>query len=262
MISPINIEQQIENYKLWIQYLEKYLESKNNKVSGYGRIMQLETREFGWTDDKIIEYLKWLKFLIDTDLEHYFHNDKELFFKVALINDIEIFEDDYYPYIGSYMPYRVDPSSHLLGCSLGRSIIVRLGDLAIVPCHRTSYPKFILGYYEVKDDKIVDVSCNNFPLANAIYVTSFLSKPKCTGCSIEKYCTKYCLGSNYEQNKELFYPEETNCNLQKATNIFLYLYYQKIGIKNYKNVNDCFKTMQKREPEVVTKWSTIIQQII
>jgi len=44
---------------------------------------------------------------------------------------------------------------------MGRMICVRLGDLAICPCHRTSYDKYLLGKFEVKDNQIIGIKANN-----------------------------------------------------------------------------------------------------
>ena len=97
------------------------------------------------------------------------------------------------------MPYRLVSSAGFNGssphCTLGSMLCIRAGDLAIVPCHRTSYDKFILGKFIVEDDKIIGAEAKNLPLLNSTYRSSFALKPKCDTCVYEKYCLRGCLGS-------------------------------------------------------------------
>jgi hypothetical protein len=269
MMSADYIELQIENYKAWLEYIETYKPHKVHPFENYGIVMQLETRQQGWTDPKITEYLKWLKFLIDTDIHTFFDDNVEDFYQVALTQNIS--PEKYSQTKGCeangwapYFPYRPSKQTSDLGCSLGRTLIVRMGDLSIVPCHRTSYPKFILGKYELDEagEKIVGMSCNNFPLTSGVYVTGFLNKPKCGLCALNNTCLKYCIGANYEASRELFDPEESNCNLQKAKHIFLYEYYKKLGLDDIAILTNAYNKLKTQEPEVVQKWSTIVQSII
>lgn len=189
--------------------------------------MQLETREAGWTDEKIQSYLKWLKFLIDTDCKEYCNEDYKKFFKEIVLGQGKTEHCLFLQ--GCYFPYRNTGSiKHYLGCTLGRSLFVRMGDLAIVPCHRTSYKKFILGKFKVENNKITGFECNNLPLTSSLYLSSFKYKPFCHECAIVNNCSRYCMGANYEANNELFYPEQSNCNLQKAKILFLHKYYSKL----------------------------------
>lgn len=80
MISPHNIEKQIENLDAWVALIDKY-HGHRHPMRNFGMLMQLETREHGWTDEKIIHYLKWLKHLIDIDLNKYFEGNKYYFEK-------------------------------------------------------------------------------------------------------------------------------------------------------------------------------------
>jgi hypothetical protein len=232
MISSHGIEHQIENLDAWIALFDKYY-SHRHPMQVFGMLMQLETREQGWTTEKITYYLKWLKHLIDIDLNKYFEGNKNNFERYInnRTDQNELLKEAGYHDVQNclrpYLPYKINAgySDGALGCSLGRNLVVRMGDLAIVPCHRTCYPKFILGHYEVENDKIVDISCENYSLASGIYVTGFNSKPFCYECALNHCCVKYCCGANYETHQELFYPEESNCELQKAKFVFLHLYY-------------------------------------
>ena len=55
------------------------------------------------------------------------------------------------------MPHLLSRNAFYPGCTINRALIVRMGDLAIVPCHRTSYDQFLLGHFNVENDvKITD----------------------------------------------------------------------------------------------------------
>lgn len=259
MISQFGIESQIENYAKWIELIKKYWGTKNFE-STYGIVMQLETREVGWTDEKIVSYLKWLKFLIDTDIKEYFHNSPKDFCETCL-------KDGYQGdsrFGGTYMPYSIQSMGpDLAGCDFATNLQLRLGDLAYVPCHRTSYKQFILGHYIVENNHIVDFYSENLPLMNSMYITGLRYKPFCIDCPLLTNCSKNCFGANFEANKELFYPEPSNCNLQKAKVIFMIHYYKKLGfIDELPCLLTNKKLLKEKEPEVYNKWSIIIQQII
>lgn len=259
MISQFGIEHQIENYTEWIKMIKKYWGEQEFK-SRYGLIMQLETREAGWTDEKIIHYLKWLKFLIDTDMKEYFDNDIKNFYENCL-KAAYTGEASFPP---TYMPYQIQTMGvDRASCDFGNNLQIRLGDLALVPCHRTSYKQFILGRYKVENNKIIGFQSENLPLMNSMYMTGLTHKPFCSDCSLGHNCTKCCFGANFEANKELFYPEPSNCNLQKAKVIFLINYYRKLKIIDglpYLLTNE--NNLLQKEPEVYKKWTTIAQQII
>jgi hypothetical protein len=89
MIDASTIEKQIDNYKAWIDIIHKYYHPKD-MLTYYGLIMQLEVRDGKWTEDKIISYLKWLKFLIDTDINEFFHNNVNDFIQVPLTRNLTL----------------------------------------------------------------------------------------------------------------------------------------------------------------------------
>jgi radical SAM protein with 4Fe4S-binding SPASM domain len=130
--------------------------------------------------------------------------------------------------------------------------------LAIIPCHRTSYKKFVLGFFEEENERLTgNLIANNIPLANAIYSTGFFTKPKCSTCMLNHNCIKYCIGANYE-NQDLFYPIQENCELQKAKSIFLLHKYRKLGLfdseESGEQAKALFKNIEEMEP-MVEKWN-------
>ena len=120
-------------------------------------IMLLETRNDNWTEDKIIHYLKYLNFSIDYLIKHVMPKYN--------VNSIEAYRKyingDLNRSFNKYNSLRLTKRKSWLCCSLPRTLTVRLGDLAIVPCHRTSYEQFIIGHFVIENDKIVGVKANN-----------------------------------------------------------------------------------------------------
>lgn len=258
MIDASTIEFQKQNYVEWLKYIEKYYGP--NIEDYYGMLMQLEVRSNQWTDEKIIYYLDWLNFLIEMDLKIFFKDNLELLGEKILTGTNPF--DNFFS--NSYIPYMIQKSTSLLGCSLGNSLCIRLGDLAIIPCHRTSYKKFNYGNFIIENDKIVGIKANNISLANAIFQTGFYTKPKCATCLNNISCLKSCLGANYEFEGDLFYPIEENCNLQKAKNIFIYEKYKSLGLFEIAPQileNNEFKNIILLE-EQEEKWTVISRKII
>lgn len=234
MVSAVAIESWIENYKWWRQwhrdnFKEDILQDPRDWLR---RSMLLEVRNDDWTEDKILSYLKFYDYLIDDYLESLWLNlgytplDFFIYhFKPALVYEVKNPEvkilDEPYPY-GNYDPTILANATDIPICSITRSLIVRLGDLAIIPCHRTGYDKFVYGYY-IKDEETgeLKIKATNPLLANKIYRMKITANPKCNNCVINKYCLKGCYGAQYETTGELFYPIDSVCNLYKARTIYL-----------------------------------------
>lgn len=259
MIAAENIEYQKENYDSWIAMMKSYCEHPDNIQSYFARMMQLMVRNTGWTDDKIKGYLDWLNYVMEKDIEVFFKSDVDDFFK-KLYSETEHWSNNYLPYkiMNGYFEY---------SCTLGSMLSVRLGDLAIVPCHRTSYDKFLLGKFVVENDQIVDIESNNVQMASAIYLTNAISKPHCNQCPIAEFCMKGCVGSQYETLNEPFCPIPDVCNLLKAQFLFLYLKHEKMGAFNKPELQGLYLEMHQAYRNLVMKencqkWISYIQSII
>ena len=260
MIDSSTIEYQIENYKSWLKYIDRFYSDSKTDLD---KIMQLEVRDNTWTKDKIISYLKWLNFYINTDLERYFNNDIKEFGLFAVAGH----DSDKLHYDGNYLPYHLLTNGKFSSCNIGTMLCIRVGDLTICPCHRTSYEKFLLGKYKIENNKIVGVEAKNIQLANTIFRTSFTTKPKCDLCVFEPFCLRGCLGAQYETYGEILYPCENNCELAKAKMTFLFLKYDQwnlfdtkfLGIEFFPPYLIQTKTLVETTKEY-NEWKNIIQQ--
>lgn len=264
MIAADNIELQKENYKAWIKIVDKVYPYYPQEDK-FGAVMQLEVRNDNWTEEKILSYLDWLNFVIDTDLKEYFNNDKEKFMPAAIYS-----KNPGRFFANTYIPYSFGKSSTNANCTIGQMICVRLGDLAICPCHRTSYDKFLFGKYKVENDKIIGVEANNLILANVFYRTSLQVGPKCDTCILNKFCLRGCYGSNYESTGDIMYPGATVCDFYYAKFTFLILKYKAMGYfspeklekdEKLKHHIGSFITDFEQKEEYI-KWKKLIQNKI
>lgn len=263
MIAASGIEQQIENYRIWRKIIKGLCPTTEDLAMRFGSVMQLEVRNDDWTDEKIVEYLKWLNYVIDSDLEDYFNNDINVMAERMYLDTNTQIHD----FLNSFIPYRLSGHRYTYSCTFGSMLSIRLGDLAIVPCHRTSYEQFLLGKFKVENEQITGVTCLNLPLANAVYNSLAIYKPECDICPIAPVCIKGCIGSQYESSKDLFYPIESVCNLEQAKWIFLCYKFSKLGLFKHPNfmlLKEELKTMLTQlfeQKESSRKWLTIAQQI-
>lgn len=212
MVSPNFIEYWIENYKWW---MEKFKEYNRNPYD----LMMLEVRDNDWTKEKIDKYIEFLDYVIDYSTKNSGLRKKELI--------KEIFGLEKY---GNYNNISIFAIRDGYTCSIQRSLCIRLGDMAIVPCHRTSYDKFIAGYLNINDDYIYSVDSRNVEVFTEIYAGNpKYTQIRCSNCEYNEFCIKGCIGSQYETNNELFYPCETVCDLIIAKLNFLVNKYEKLG---------------------------------
>lgn len=284
MIDASTIEKQKENYTWWRNMFTKF--GKTQTLDWYNFIMFLEVRNDAWTDDKIKSYLDWLNFAIDTDFEdlwkdwpiEYLHDillgrrgvpiytkDNEVYQKHIFTPDLENVPTSYMPMAFNYNTHHSE-----MGCSMGTLLTVRLGDLAICPCHRTAYSKFLYGKYKVENDKIVDIEANNPFLMFGLYGIGTGLMSKCDSCAINNVCMQGCCGSQYEATGDMLYPIESVCELNFAKHIFLHEKIHKFiklheldkdFIVNTDCIDGVYNDIIKKNPEEIKKWQPFVEQI-
>lgn len=223
MVAACDIEKWIENFQWW-----------ENKCIEYDMdpdvcIMMLEVRNNDWTQEKIESYCKLLDYFIDRQWKNNDYN-------------IERFCKELFNYQGGglhgYVPYAPARSDTFPGCTVANSLTVRAGDLAICPCHRTAYNKFLYGRFVVENDKICDIEGYNPQMAMRILMSNFnLTNFGCDTCIYSKYCLKGCLGSQYETTGDPFMPMECVCKFFKAKLKFLANKYNELGVYDWVREN-------------------------
>lgn len=267
MVAASSIEKWPEQYDWWAENLLKYFSNTvEDKRELLRFIMFLEVRNDDWTDEKILSFLKFLNHKIDKSIDFFFDGDiySALCHYFRIPNQSINFE-------GNYSPLCLVPNGLDMQCSIERNFIIRLGDLSWVPCHRTSYEKFILGTFKVQDDKIIGMQAKNIPLMFAINGINCKGHIKCDTCPNAPVCMRGCYGSQFENTGEIFYPVQSVCNLAFAKTLFLYHKYKNIVSKNTdakfdifeQNLNDLYQSCIQNFPkEIKDKWETKIIEII
>ena len=243
MIAACTIEKQIENFDWWVK------KCKEKNWDPIFQVMLLEVRNDDWDKEKITHYVKWLNHIVSYTYDNLIDRDSN---KIrALIGEEEGFLNNYIPFV-----LRLNTQ---ISCNLIHHHIVRLGDLAIVPCHRLAYDKLLYGKYKVENDEIVGVKALNLNFAFQNLLLNNNGYLKCDRCLIKNVCPGQCHGSAFESTKESFYPIECVCDLEKAKFCYLLLYLEKMVrntdfSSNKFNENNIYRT-------TINKYLNILNEI-
>lgn len=271
MLSAYGIDYFKQNFTWFKDKINEYnLYDKNKPISIYNAIMFLEVRNDDWTEEKLYKYIDCLNYILDYDIDTIWTKEKDgLEYLAARLSKIKYSDIREFKYL-NYINYLSDDTDGLPGCTVTYTLMIRTGDLSIVPCHRTSYQKFIYGKYQVENNKIVGIEAQNPVLANRIWNQKMKANPFCDSCYLYKYCLKGCYGSQYETTGDLFYPIESCCNLFKIR--ILYLYYKKEQLLKKYNLNyDKFQNEEQNSiincikmenEERYNKWMKEIQAVL
>lgn len=246
MVSAYSIEKWIDNYDWWDMMAKKY---------GYdiNKVMMLEVRNDDWTDDKIDQYLKFLNYVFDKTYQEFGYDKTkmcELIFKIV-------------PEYKRYCNLNLITHNNIARCSIQKSLQIRLGDLAITPCHRLSYDKFLFGHFVVENDKVVGIKANNVELMLKIYFSNpTLCNYSCDGCAYSKLCILGCFGSQYENSKEIFAAIPCVCNLEKKKINFLIHKLTENGlIEHYKAMDIIDNGEKYKRSEILKAINTVLKVV-
>lgn len=217
MVSSYNVKHWIENHKWWKEKFQQY-----DFPLSY--LMMLEVRNNDWTNETISQYCDFLNYLIEDTIQ-YFNGDIHEF----LLNFLSLKENE--GLTNGYFPYALTETHTFASCTIANHLTVRLGDLAICPCHRTAYNKYLYGKFVVKDNKIIDIEGNNPQMAIRVLMTNNeYGSLGCDTCVYQPFCLKGCYGSQYETTGDPFMPISSVCNFFKQKYDFLVKKYIELGI--------------------------------
>ena len=226
MLSAHSVNRWIENYQWWMKKLAEYEFPPE-------AMMLLEVRNNEWTEQNLKDFSIFLEYLIDEEVKR-FNGDVKTYVLSHFNGDLRLNDLS----VG-YTPINLAPAEPFPPCSIAQALTVRVGDLAIAPCHRTSYNKLMYGWFETENNKIVGIKQNN--VYNAIRVLLVNSKAghiKCDSCLYSDFCLKGCFGAQYENNDDMFMPIENICDMAKVKWQTIIHKLQKIGALEYlKEVN-------------------------
>lgn len=197
MVYSHNIEKAKDNF-LWWQ--EKYDEFGLD----WTRMYFLEVRNPEWTLAQTKEYAEYIKFLVRWSYDKV-NRDKERFIHFLLRNNGFNILGTPFIQTGRGMP-----------CSIQACLTLRLGDLTVIPCHRTAYKHMETASMIVEDEKITGFNAKNVELWFSIQSLDSEVYPYCEICSIKHMCKGGCLGAQYEATGNLFAPIPSVCRLYHA----------------------------------------------
>jgi len=196
---PMIYSEEIKNWKKnWLWFQENF--RKHN--SPWDNIYLLEIRNAEWQNEQILEFGKFLEFLVKWTFYNPCHGDLGNFLFFLFKKGYNILESPF------------TTIGRGIGCSIQSTVHLRLGDLALVPCHRTSYPPFVFGHFKVENNRIVSIEASNPELMIAIYSFDAKNQPQCENCLLKNLCSFGCLGSQFETTGDLFSPIPTVCQLE------------------------------------------------
>lgn len=266
MVNAHSIEKWVDNFNWWVEYTQDL--PPNDALC---TAMFLEVRNDEWTDDKIEHYLKFLKRV----MEYLKQNYQDLTYQdyVAILCDkkhgrikrqgqiVQL------PFVNNYQPFGLVSGSRI-SCSITQAFCVRLGDLAICPCHRLGYDHLLYGKYHVENDKITGIDANNVQFYINNMITGSDGLFMCDTCPINGYCLKGCRGAQYETFKDVATPIPSVCNLMKAKVIYCFLniiyLVEKYKLEELKAFAETFAVildnLKDEDEEFYNKWKNITYQ--
>lgn len=226
---PMVYSNQIEKWKdnfLWFQEMYKKYDLP------WDKLYLLEVRNAEWSDQQIREYMEFIKFLIRWTWDMTGRNPG---------NFLE------FVYKGKGFNILTGPLTTIgrgIGCSLQSAVYLRLGDLALVPCHRQSYKQFIIGWLQTENGEIEGVKAHNSEILIAEMSCTHRNFPYCEACYIKHICSGGCLGAQFEFTGDPFTPIPRMCKLAHNKVRAMIEVYRELGI--YKLLKQRLP-VQKRE---------------
>lgn len=223
MISAQNINNQIANFSWMLEHFGPTL-TYNSTF--------LEIRNQDWDSQSIQHLLQFCDYLVDTTFDLLNH-DKikmlEWIFEIDNKNKNITFNNT------SYLPIRLPLNNFTsnidnISCSFHNALTIRAGDLSIAPCHRLFYPTLDMGKFNVVNNEIIDFNPTNVSLLAGHLYMKRSCMPICEHCGLVGVCPGHCLGSSYEEYKNMMIPQMEVCQMYRTKIAFLIYKYNTLGL--------------------------------
>lgn len=201
MVGPKGIERWCDNLDWYVDNICKY--ANCDPAEALSRIYLLEVRNPDWTSSNLVDLSKFCYHLTNKAFK-FWGEDKHDFVNRFLIGREGC----------NFYSSLVSPMVRGLGCGLQQEFSVRLGDMKLVPCHRTAYDGYNACTLVIDDDYNIDYELEN---ENMYMMTmNFNAKfaTKCCDCPINTICSNSCLGCNFEVNHDFFTPVDSVCKME------------------------------------------------
>lgn len=226
--------------KYWCENFDWYVSMINKYYKNYHELMLLEVRDDNWEKEDIEYYKKFIKHVINYKFNTLFNGDKYAF--AQYLTKIRSYKKIGNNNIGIYS------YNNRLNCTVSNTLFIRLGDLAVVPCHRTAYNELIYGYLDINGREMTAKSNNLELMLRILSDIPNNDYEKCKDCAYKQLCMKGCLGSQYETNKKIFQPCESVCEMLKTKIDILVETYDELGIyeilKNFPETNYYYRIIE------------------
>lgn len=199
-----------ENIDKWPQNFDWFMDIMKRYDMPLDTLYLLEVRNAKWTDKQLQDFSKFLRHIFMWGWE-YCNHDKIEFGHFIFKRDRE----KNYPMGWNILASPFSNRSNGISCNIQGGLTVRVADLSLFPCHRTMYERFLLGNFVLNEEQEIDtLHCEHAELGITIPMMSNHISPRCLTCPINQLCTGGCLGSQYENTKDLFTPIPTVCRLE------------------------------------------------
>lgn len=219
MVGPKGIERWIDNFDWYIDNIMKYYHIPEQEA--FFHIYLLEVRNPDWTEEEFKHLRKFVDHLVERSFNAYDRDPRRYYEEFVSTKNFNFFSG-----LTSII-------SRGLGCSIQQCFAVRTGDLALVPCHRSSYKGYNAGYLEIDDEGNMDIRLEN--PNTYMFINSYDCKniTRCEHCPIRYICSLECIGCNFEVNHDFFTPVESVCQLEYVKNYEIAKKFEEIGILDY-----------------------------
>ena len=197
MIYSKGIEKWKDNF-LWFQDM-----MKKHEIPWY-KLYLLEVRNEEWSEEQMAELHNFSRFLVNWSFDRCDRNPEDFLYF--------LFKKSGFNMLAS--PFNIIGRG--LGCSFQSMVYVRMGDLSLIPCHRTSYDGFEYAKFKVMNDKIIGIESKNVEFLTTGLAFNAIAQPMCESCLIKHSCSHGCLGSQYEATGDMFSPILTVCKMEHA----------------------------------------------
>ncbi len=236
MLAAQEIKKWKQNFQWWISMLRKY-------DMPMEKLMLLEVRNDDWTDEAIEDYKEFLRYLMNITFK-YHNNDM-----YVAMDDLFLYNQVYDTYIPkedwlwgesmSYLPILLSETKGFYGCTIISHLTVRVGDLAIAPCHRTAYNKYLYGYFtQDENGDITGIKANNPQMAiNILMLDNRKVILGCDSCILKDVCLGTCKGQSIESHSDPFYNDPKVCYFLKKKYEYIFELYEERGIMSWLDEN-------------------------
>lgn len=247
MLCAAGAGRAIANFNWWVEMYEKYLPERVADNDYFPVFLEVRNGD-EWTDEAIEEYLVYLKYRFEKIAERCENSieqiAKYIFRHPEGSNGVQ--GCDIFDVIreGAGIAH-----GGRMSCTFHRSIVIRLSDLSIIPCHRLGYDGFIGGWFTTDEanEKIDGFSANNVSglISSKMHRTDLA--PVCANCWNRFACVGGCLGAQYEWSGELYLPIPSVCKLLKAKTSFLLKMLTDTKVLGYALSNDLIEDKIMRD---------------